>query len=144
MSETEIVVRTLPNRPRLVLEKPTGRLTPATGSEALPVRGFAFPVEGKTFVQYAEDGRMYLQLEAQRWEIGPASNVSYGHNFEKKTTTFTINEFGVEYEAWWAHDPTFNKFAPERDQDEDPLAYVYHLYKDDKERKDYILRMMQG
>lgn len=144
MNETQIIVRTLPNRPRLVLDKPTGSLTPVTGSESLPVRGFAFPVEGKTFVQYAEDGRLYLQLGEPRWEVGPSSDVSYGHNFDSKTTTFTINGFSLEYEAWWAHDPTFNKFAPERDQDEDPLAYVYHLYRNEEEREDYIRRMMQG
>lgn len=144
MNETKIIVRTLPNRPRLVLDKSTGTLTPVTGREAMPVRGFAFPMEGRTFVQYAEDGRLFLQLGEQRWEIGSSTNVSYGHNFDDKTTTFTIDGFSVEYEAWWAHDPTFNKFAPERDQDEDPLAYLYHLYKNDEERGDYIGRMMQG
>lgn len=144
MNESQIIVRTLPNRPRLVLDKPTGSLTQVTGSESLPIRGFAFPVEGKMFVQYAEDGRMYLQLGAQRWEVRSSSNMSYGHNFDNKTTMFTIDGFSVEYEAWWAHDPTFNKFAPERDQDEDPLANVYHLYKNGEDREDYIRRMMQG
>ena len=144
MTERHIIVRTLPGRPRQVLDKQTGVLAPVTGSVSLPLRGFAFPVEGKTFVQYAEDGHMYLQLMARRWEVGASSDVQYGHNLENRTTTFTINGFSIEYEAWWAHDPTFNRFAPERDQDEDALAHVYHLYRNAGERADYIRRMMQG
>lgn len=144
MNEPHIIVRTLPNKPRLVLDKASGTLTPVDGSESLSVRGFAFPVEGRTFVQYAEDGHMYLQVAHQRWEVGHANDVRYFHDFDKKTTTFTIGDFSVEYEAWWAHDPTFDKFAPERDQDEDPLGYVYHLFMNDDEREDYIRRMMSA
>ncbi|WP_157381660.1 hypothetical protein [Burkholderia ubonensis] len=114
-------------------------LTPEQG-EALPLRGTWNPVEEMNFCMYAEDGRLYLQLEARRWEINNQELVYYRHNFDRKTTTFRISDLNIEYEAWWAFDPTFNKFAPERDADEDFLAYVYELSKDEKKRAGLIGR----
>jgi hypothetical protein len=65
-------------------------------------------VEGKVFSLYAEDGNLMLQLGVQRWPLDGSVVVNYTHDFVKKTTTFSIGDYSVEYEAWWASDPTYN------------------------------------
>ena len=81
-----------------------------------------------------------LQFGVQRWPLDGSVVVNYTHDFDKKTTTFSIGDFSIEYEAWWAFDPTYNKFAPERDEDEDPLAYVYALRMDAQRRGELVRR----
>ncbi|GLU34331.1 hypothetical protein WKR88_09840 [Trinickia caryophylli] len=144
MNEPKILLNNLlPSMPRFVLDKATGVLTPAR-DESLPRRGNINPVEGRVLCVYAEDDKLYLQMEARRWEIGGVTPVVYQHNFDRKTTTFGIDDFEVEYEAWWAHDPTFNKFAPERDEDEDRFAFIYKLSRDHDARIRYIERLMKA
>lgn len=139
MIETRVLLNDLPGKPQLVLDKLTGVLHPAAG-EVAPFRGCANRVEERIFSLYAEDGCLILQLGVQRWPLDGSVTVNYTHNFHKKTTTFSIGNFSVEYEAWWAFDPTYNKFAPERDEDEDPLAYVYALRMDAQRRRELIKR----
>jgi hypothetical protein len=137
MKEPRIIVNHLPNRPRHVLDKVSGTLTPVRG-EVLPVRGACTPVKGRDFCLYEEDGCLFIQFGAKRWEIEPNAKVRYYHDFERKITTFEINDFRIEYEAWWAHDPGFNKFAPEEDETFDFLAYVFQLWVDERRRQGLI------
>ncbi|MDR6496287.1 hypothetical protein J2797_006214 [Paraburkholderia terricola] len=139
MKEPRIIVNHLPNRPQVVLDKATGALTPVHG-EVLPIRGACSPAAGKQFCLYEEDGCLFLQLGEQRWEIESGTTVNYYHDFDRKVSTFSIGEFQIEYEAWWAHDPGFNKFAPEEDEDFDFLAYVYQLWMNDSRREALIKR----
>lgn len=139
MIERHIILRDLPGRPRLVLDKTTGTLRSVDG-EVVPLRGCALRVEGTIFCLYAEGGTLMLQLGVRRWPLDGTVPVNYTHDFSKKSTTFSIGDYSVEYEAWWAWDPTYNKFAPERDEDEDPLAYVYALLMDRQRRGEVVKR----
>jgi hypothetical protein len=56
-----------------------------------------------------------------------ASKIQYAHDFQKKTTTFSVENVTIQYPAWWANDPTFDPNEPERDEDEDLFAYVASL-----------------
>lgn len=139
MIERRVLLNDLPSKPQLVLDKLTGVLYPVRG-EAVPFRGCVNHVEDKIFSLYAEDGDLMLQLGALRWPLDGFVAVNYTHDFSKKTTTFSIGNFSVEYEAWWAFDPTYDKFAPERDEDEDPFAYMYALRMDAQRRSELIKR----
>jgi len=139
MIESRVLLNDLPGKPQLVLVKLTGMLYPA-GGEVVPFRGCVNRVEDKMFSLYAEDGNLMLQLGVRRWPLDGSVAVNYTHDFNKKTTTFSIGNFSVEYDAWWAFDPAYNKFAPERDEDEDPLAYVYALRNDDQRRSEVVRR----
>lgn len=140
MTETRVLLNDLPGMPQLVIDKLTGVLHPAGGGEVVPLRGCANRVEGKIFCLYAEHGNLMLQVGVRRWPLDGSVVVNYTHDFDKKATTFSIGDFSVEYEAWWAFDPTYNKFAPERDEDEDPLAYVYALRMDAQRRSELVKR----
>ncbi|WP_164462755.1 MULTISPECIES: hypothetical protein [Burkholderia cepacia complex] len=139
MNERQIIVSDLPGRPKLVLDKMTGNLTPVQG-EVLPLRGSFVVVHGNKFCMYAEGAHLYLQQGARRWEITNDAAITYSHDFDLKTTTFGIGDLRIEYEAWWADDPNFNKFAPESDENYDFLAYVFELSQDDDRRRDLIQR----
>jgi hypothetical protein len=142
MNEPRILLNNLlPTLPRFVLDKVTGVLSLA-GSEHLPRRGNINPVDGKVLCLYAEDGKLFSQVDVRRWEVNGITPVFYQHDFDRKMTSFMIGDFKVEYEAWWAHDPTFNKFAPERDEDEDRFAFIYKLSIDEGARRRYIDRLM--
>lgn len=106
----------------------------------MPLRGCSNRVENRVFSLYAEGEDLMLQLGVQRWRLDGSVAVNYTHDFDAKTTTFLIGDFSIEYEAWWAFDPTHNKFVPERDEEEDPLAYVYALRMDARRRRELVKR----
>lgn len=139
MIEPHILLNDLPGKPQVILDKTTGVLRSADG-EVVLLRGCVNRVEGRIFSLYAEGGTLMLQLGVRRWPLDGTVPVNYTHDFSKKSTTFSIGDYSVEYEAWWAWDPTYNKFAPERDEDEDPLAYVYALLMDRQRRGEVVKR----
>ena len=61
MIERHILLRDLPGRPRLSLDKATGTLRSVDGA-GVPLRGCAHRVEGTIFCLYAEGGTLTLQL----------------------------------------------------------------------------------
>jgi hypothetical protein len=108
--------------------------------EVLPLRGSFVSIKNNAFCLYAEDTHLYLQQGARRWEIADDSAVTYFHDFDLKTTTFGIGDLRIEYEAWWANDPEYDKFAPELDETYDFLGYVYELSQASDRRRDLIQR----
>ena len=81
------------------------------------------------FALYVENGSLFFQWDKRRWELsGLSIQMSYGHNIQNKSSVFIIEEQSIEYPAWWASDPTFDPNIPERDEEEDYLAYVFAVW----------------
>jgi hypothetical protein len=92
------------------------------------VQGNYFAVGDQELSGYASDRNLYLQWNDRRWNFKDlASKIRYAHDFQKKMTTFSVENVSIQYPAWWANDPTFDPNEPERDEDEDLFAYVASL-----------------
>jgi len=80
------------------------------------------------FAVFADHGDLYFQWNDRRWALhGIGARISYSHDFHRKVTKFSVDDESIEYQSWWAGDNTFNINIPERDEDEDYLAYVANL-----------------
>lgn len=112
------------------LDTGSGTFSPAPG-EARQVHGNFMPIAGQEFGVFASDGDLYFQWNSRRWSLrGLGARVKYQHDFQRKTTIFSIDGERIEYVAWWVGDVSFDPSLPERDEDEDFLAYVAHLARD--------------
>lgn len=113
---------------RALLDIVTGELK-AADQAAKPV-GNCRVEAGHTYALYADGGVLYVQRDAQRWPIAsPEVNMRYGHDLDKETTTFDLVGHSIAYPAWWKDDPTFEPAIPERDEEEDYLAYLVSVWQ---------------
>jgi hypothetical protein len=116
--------------PPVLFDCATGRLEAAAPPPGR-ARGKLHQVDGHAFALYALDAHLYFQWGAQRWEPGDmACRPRYQHELARQRTAFALDGKALSYAAWWAGDPLFNKFIPERDQEEDYLGYVFALWTD--------------
>ena len=115
----------------VALDTERGTFSPAPGG-AREVHGNCMSFAGQEFGVFASDGDLYFQWNSRRWSLrGLGARVKYEHDFQRKTTIFSIDGERIEYVAWWVGDVTFDPGLPERDEDEDFLAYVARLARDD-------------
>lgn len=107
----------------------TGQTAPADPTDAVIQGNFSI-VEGHTCAVYVDDHVLFFQMGAERWPLAePATKVRYRHDFNAHTTVFTIDGKSIEYPAWWIGDPLFEPPVPERDEEEDYLAYVCEVHR---------------
>lgn len=118
------------NRPHetVVLDTENGQFSPQLPGEAADSQGNYMSIAGQDFSVFAADNHLYFQWNRKRWnlqDLGP--KVKYAHDIPGKTTTFSVDDEHIRYPAWWVGDATFDPSLPERDEDEDFLAYVANL-----------------
>ncbi len=121
------------NRPNeiVVLDIERGTVSPKQDATT-DICGNYTDFEGQEFGVFALNGALYFQWNNRRWNFqGLGPKVKYEHNFQRKTTSFSIDGESIEYPAWWVGDPTFDPNLPERDEDEDFLAYISNLARND-------------
>jgi len=124
-----IVVEPLHGDGMLLLDTASGRTAPAPADARK--RGSVTQLEGHTFALYADGGVLYFQWDERRWPFAAdAVHVRYGHDLQRKTSTFSVNERHIEYPAWWADDPHHEPLVPELDPDYDDLAWFAALKRD--------------
>lgn len=119
-------------RENYFFETQSGRLErDETQDGAVHLQGNCFVRMGHTFALYANNDSLYFQIDEKYWNLtSPDVHVVYGHDFSKAVTVFSIDDFRLEYHAWWKDDPHFQKNLPERDADEDYLGYIYSVWQD--------------
>ncbi len=118
------------------LDIETGRLAPAeTGTN----RGLASTTEGNTFAVYVSAGTVWFQWNDRRWPFTDDDlPVRYSHDLATKTTTFSVADQSITYEAWWSTDPVFNPMAPELDEYWDDLGYYYALKQEPERLREMV------
>lgn len=120
-------------RGRVLFDVKTGAVNPCPEAKLQRAKGNLHSVAGHTFALYVEEGTLYIQCGNRRWNIAaPDLSISYGHDFQKKTTTFAIEGTEIRYPAWWVDDPHFDPNIPERDEDEDYLGYIFSVRQQPK------------
>jgi hypothetical protein len=109
----------------------SGRIAPSGLSPDTRGHGTTASVEGQSFALYAEGGVLWFQWNERRWPLvsGPL-RLGYAHDMAAAVTTFTANERAIAYPAWWRDDPAFDPLIPERDEQEDYLAYIVAVQAD--------------
>jgi len=111
----------------VVLDTVHGVFTAQLGDPRF-VQGNYFAVGDQELSVFASDRNLFLQWNDKRWNFKDlASKTRYAHDFQKKMTTFSVENVTIQYPAWWANDPTFDPNEPERDEEEDLFAYVASL-----------------
>lgn len=98
------------------------------------VSGNMHQVKGHTFALYAQDGKLYLQVDSKVWPFSTDGiSLHYHHMLHQQQTHFAITspagDFSIDYPAWWAEIPDFEPVEPETDKDEDYLAYIYEVWQ---------------
>lgn len=99
------------------------------------IQGNADIVGSHTIALYAESGRLYLQIDKNRWRLDDDGlQLTYHHKVATKTTIFCV-EFHqqttcIEYPCWWSHLGDTLPPIPEMEVDEDYLAYVHCVWED--------------
>jgi hypothetical protein len=103
----------------------TGEAREFLGTTHVKESGNLYTLQGNTFALYAQEGVLYFQWNKRRWDIvSLCPIISYRHDFQRRTTTFSIEDMKIEYPAWWKDDPAFDPCIPERDEEEDYLGYI--------------------
>ncbi|WP_371766657.1 hypothetical protein [Massilia sp.] len=121
-----------------MLDTALGIFIPQLGT-APTVQGNYCVVAGQELSVFAADKNLYFQWNNSRWNFKDlASKVRYTHDFQDKTTSFSIGDMAVRYPAWWADDPTFDPNEPERDEGEDFFAYIASLAHNDLVQQNLI------
>jgi len=92
---------------------------------------------------YTERGKLFLQVDLQRWDLSSGGvALKYFHNLAQKTTRFEVYDADksavIEYRSWWSDIPGFEAVEPEMDEDEDFLGYVYAIWKNQQLQKSLI------
>ena len=111
------------------LDVGSGRFAPVDPASAPRTHGVLAILEGQTFAIYVDAGALWLQWNERRWPMAEVA-LSYGHDLDAETTTFTAADRSITYPAWWRGDPTFEPLIPERDEAEDWLAYAMAVKAD--------------
>jgi hypothetical protein len=140
-----IIVGSLNEAPSLLaLDTTTGQTVPAPDGARAIKQGNSTSVDGHTFALYAEGGTLWFQWDTRRWPfMAKDLPVRYSHDFTNKTTTFSVGDQSITYEAWWSDDPQFEPLIPERDEEMDNLGYYYAL-KREPERLQRLLSRWSG
>ncbi len=97
------------------------------------VSGNAYILNENTAALFAKEGRLYLQINAQKWWFNSEEiELFYSHNLHDKTTEFRVksatDDIIITKPAWWADIPDFEPFEPEMDEDEDYFGYIYAMF----------------
>lgn len=122
------------NRPTelMVLDTEQGVFSTQT-EECNVTNGSYLNVGGHEFAIFAADQNLFFQWEKMRWNFKELKHsIRYAHDFQRKVTIFSVDGKRLEYPAWWVGDITFDPNIPERDEDEDILAYVANLAKNEE------------
>ncbi len=128
----------------LSLDTATGQTTPVAPGTRAVKQGNSANVDGHVFALYAENGTLWFQWDARRWLfLADDLPVRYSHDLANKTTTFSVADQSITYEAWWSDDPLFDPLIPERDEEMDNLGYYYAL-KSEPERLQRLLARWSG
>jgi len=117
---------------------------PEVREKVEPVGNFHIVGE-RCIALYCKGGKLFLQIDSERWDLSSGSvAISYFHDFEKKTTTFEVDDgtssARLEYDAWWSEIPGFQPLEPEMDSEEDFLAYVVEVWRNRSVQKSLIER----
>jgi hypothetical protein len=107
--------------------------------------GIVSSVGGKWVALYADEGELVLQIGLDRFPL-PTSQLTYEHNWNDGTTTFGAasgeRAASVTYAAWWAEagvDPWQVRAVPERDEEEDNLAWIARSLPSDASERRRVL-----
>ena len=81
---------------------------------------------------YAVERELYMQIQTTKFLLSDATmTIDYEHDFNRRTTKVRVSDaqasVELEYEAWWSQlglAPDDVMFAPERDAEEDQLAFL--------------------
>ncbi|MFZ6760145.1 hypothetical protein ACO0K9_23340 [Undibacterium sp. Ji50W] len=115
---------------RILFDTHTGCVKPTENSNWHNVCGNSSVLESAIAALYVEEGSLYFQLNANRWNIAsPTLSMKYWHVFDKKSTIFSIEEIQIEFPSWWRDDPCFEQNIPEHDEAEDYLGYIFAVWQ---------------
>lgn len=88
-------------------------------------------IQGQTFALYVDQAALWLQWNERRWPLADVA-LTYRHDLDAETTTFTADDRSITYPAWWRGDPTCEPLIPEEDEVQDWLAYAAAVKSDPK------------
>ncbi|GAA6169022.1 hypothetical protein [Sessilibacter corallicola] len=103
-----------------------------------------FHLEGDIPVAlYCDSGKLILQLQNKCWDIAsPNVKLNYFHDFKLAKTHFSIEGDGqsdsIEYISWWSELPGSIPLNPEEDKEEDFMAYLLDVWKNERVQKKLI------
>ena len=128
MNNQVVLSKIFGRRERVLFDVVTGEIKPTSQTQKIDGN---FHIEaGHVYALYAEGGLLYVQRDTLRWPIdSPEVQMVYGHDLGKQTTSFTLCGHRIDYPAWWQGDPTFEPMEPERDEEEDYLAYLVSVWR---------------
>lgn len=100
--------------------------------------GNCYAVAERWVALYADGGGLILQIGTEKFALDAgATKLEYHHDWRAGETHFAASDparrVALRYPSWWAKiglKPAQVKFEPERDEDEDNLAYIYEVWKD--------------
>jgi hypothetical protein len=119
----------------VLLDTESGTFNVRPGSSE-QVQGNYIALYGHEVSIFATDKNLFLQWGTERWNFKDVRPIlKYEHDFNNKTTFFSVGDKAIRYLAWWADDPTFDPNLPERDEDEDFFGYVARLADDEQFRQ---------
>ncbi len=113
------------------LDVDSGRFTLIDASPAPRTHGTLATVQGQTFALYVDQAVLWLQWNERRWSLDSVA-LTYGHDLDAGTTTFTADDRSITYPAWWRGDPSYEPLIPEEDEVQDWLAYAVSVKSDPK------------
>lgn len=124
----------------VALDERTGLATPVTAQSAV---GVYYELEGVGVSLLVVDGGLRLQIGRESFDAAQIQ-LCYRHDFEAGTTRFEvragISTTALSYPAWWAVlglSPEQVRFEPERDEDEDFLAFIAQTVNDPERRASF-------
>ena len=127
-----IFVKRVQGPPETVrLDIDSGRIAPADPAPEPRTHGTLAIIQGHTFALYVDQATMWLQWNERRWPL-TTMRLTYGHDLDAETTTFTADDRSITYPAWWRGDPAYEPLIPEEDEVQDWLAYAVAVQSDAK------------
>jgi hypothetical protein len=87
---------------------------------------------------YVENGVLYLQVDDARWVLDKNIRLTYRHDVPAQVTHFSISDDAcradISYPAWWKGLGQNVLAVPELDEDNDYLAYVCSVWRNESLR----------
>jgi hypothetical protein len=118
------------------------------GDSSVSASGNMHVVENHCVAVYAEGGILYLQIDKVRWPLDEKLQLKYGHDVLTQTTRFLVSD-GIKstdiiYPSWWRGLGHNMLAVPEMDEDQDYLAYVFSVWRNESLRQQLLTAWQVG
>ncbi|MCH9684369.1 MAG: hypothetical protein K0V04_23240 [Deltaproteobacteria bacterium] len=131
------ILRRVPTESPVEFDDAHGRVIGVAPDGSIP-RGTFYRAGDAVVALYAENDALVLQIAESKFDLtSPGVKLEYWHNWHDGRTTFIASgpsaRQQIVYPAWWAElhlNVQDVQFAPERDEEEDVVAYIVATWRD--------------